>query len=305
MENFLNKEFDNIDKCGRLVGNFYCDGDIDNLEIEYQGLNESEYAIVLSSAYKTYTAAIFKVIDKAKNKRNFKFAKNKINDFDKIEIVDIYTNDIIGVLNEEKKEKIIKNENEYKDKEITLENINIKQGDENEGSKCKKEEEIKCNNQKEPKSKKYKIYKDKTKTQSSRYKKNSKRKISIDDLEKLDMNLFLERDPNHEFFIIDEDDKKLNDINIIYNGFVMPIIYPFMGYKNFIDFDKLPPWIFGKCYKGNEIKYYVYGILGTRTKDSQPFLGSTGFIYYKDTIYEDYGYWLMYISHSSGKICFM
>ena len=110
----------------------------------------------------------------------------------------------------------------------------------------------------------------------------------------------------HKFFIVDETDERLNDINIIYNGFVMPMLYPYMGYKNLeLENAILPNWIFGKLFEDGEIKYYVYGILGSKNDKTQPFLGSTGFIYYEPSAYDGFGYWLMYISEKTGKICLL
>ena len=107
---------------------------------------------------------------------------------------------------------------------------------------------------------------------------------------------------NYDFYIINLEDNACYDLNIIYNGFIMPVIYPFMGYSN----DKFrntayPNMIFGKI-RGEHNNFFVYGILGSPNKESQPFLGSTGFIYFERLKNEDIGYWIMFISESTGKI---
>lgn len=114
---------------------------------------------------------------------------------------------------------------------------------------------------------------------------------------------FREEIDNHTFYSVDMEIPKLCEVNIVYNGFIMPFLYPYMGYKNTkIINDKYPDWIFGEVIKNKKTTYYVYGILGSKEKENQPFLGSTGYIYYQPLNSKDLGYWLMYLNAKTGKI---
>lgn len=314
----------------------------------------SEYAVVFITSNREYTAAIFKVDKNDYFKKVINIEKNKVENFNKIKIVDIYSSEIFFEYEYEKEEEfevplfdltddnkkdflkedveIVKEDDNGKEsakKEISI--VDKEEREENKPILDKKEEmEIledifdifskKTNNINEPKD-------DIDEEDETNEKKNNefefienqeienndiKKVLNSDDiilddiLENFPIENFIDLNEDYKFYIMDEYEEKLNDVNIIYNGFVMPIIYPYMGFKNKkLENAILPNWIFGKLYEEKEIKYYVYGILGSNKDETQPFMGSTGFIYYEPSVYEGYGYWLMYISVNTGKICLL
>ncbi len=87
----------------------------------------------------------------------------------------------------------------------------------------------------------------------------------------------------------------------------MPMIYPFMNYKNIHAIAR--DWIFGVVTENsgdkNLLKYFVYGIPGSFYMQEQPFRGSTGYLYWQseDIVKsEPMGYWLLYVDIHTGKI---
>ena len=321
------------------------------LKITY--LPISEYAIVFIMGNREYTAAIFKT-EKEKNlQKIINIEKNKVESFNKIEIVDIYSGEIlfdyenekeldIPFFDEKRKESeknilkedinIIKEENELMDLNL---NNQIKLEDEKEEEDYKEDKNsiLEKKDQLEILEDLFNIFSNKNdevnnkemndeeeinqefefKEQEDKEEKNKIKKIInannilIDDvLKDFSLENFSDLDNNYKFYIMDEYEENINDINIIYNGFVMPILYPYMGFKNKnLENAILPSWIFGKFFKDEAVKYYIYGVLGSKKDNTQPFMGSTGFIYYEPTVYDGFGYWLMYISVSTGKICLL
>ena len=86
----------------------------------------------------------------------------------------------------------------------------------------------------------------------------------------------------------------------------MPMIYPFMNYKNI---GNSKEWIFGFVKETIDhkemLKYFVFGIPGRFTMQDQPFKGSTGYLYWQsiDTQNQNpMGYWLLYVDINTGKI---
>lgn len=131
-------------------------------------------------------------------------------------------------------------------------------------------------------------------------------------VEKLDNILeryepFNEKIPNHKWWNIDESNIEVQYYCILYNGYLMPMIYPFMNYKNILK-DK-NNWVFGivtEDYNGvDRYKYFVYGIPGRFYMQEQPFKGSTGYLYWQSRDVEKndpMGYWLLYVDVHTGKI---
>ncbi|MPW27258.1 hypothetical protein GC105_15940 [Alkalibaculum sp. M08DMB] len=120
-------------------------------------------------------------------------------------------------------------------------------------------------------------------------------------------NPFMQSIPKHKWWYVKEYDTEIQYYSILYNGYMMPMVYPYMNYKNIGNIDN--EWIFGAVtddYEGKEVlKYFVYGIPGKFYMQDQPFRGSTGYLYWqsKDVIKRDpQGYWLLYVDVHTGKI---
>lgn len=417
MIDLVNKEFVNL---GNNSANLICDikekNDIFEINLKLENLPVSEYAVVFIMDTKEYTSAIFEVKSLKSENKKINVEKEKVKTFDKIEIVDIYSGDVlfeyikeedfenteaeeekeieipflknnetindekeivkedITIIKEEKKEnnnteeeitnEIYENEDESFEKEdivtskeeksINKKNDNLKdeksvhliENDNEETisleeeirnteedvdalrglfeifspkNKNKSEDDndefeaaidnISDDNADEKKNDEFEFVEEKTETEKEEIPKvviNANDVLVEDIMEVFQTDNLPKVEGDHKFFIVDETDERLNDINIIYNGFVMPMLYPYMGYKNLeLENAILPNWIFGKLFEDGEIKYYVYGILGSKNDKTQPFLGSTGFIYYEPSAYDGFGYWLMYISEKTGKICLL
>lgn len=415
MIDLVNKEFVNL---GNNSANLICDikekNDIFEINLKLENLPVSEYAVVFIMDTKEYTSAIFEVKSLKSENKKINVEKEKVKTFDKIEIVDIYSGDVlfeyikeedfenteaeeekeieipflknnetindekeivkedITIIKEEKKEnnnteeeitnEIYENEDESFEKEdivtskeeksINKKNDKLKdeksvhliENDNEETisleeetrnteedvdalrglfeifspkNKNKSEDDndefeaaidnISDDNADEKKNDEFEFVEEKTETEKEEIPKvviNANDVLVEDIMEVFQTDNLPKVEGDHKFFIVDETDERLNDINIIYNGFVMPMLYPYMGYKNLeLENAILPNWIFGKLFEDGEIKYYVYGILGSKNDKTQPFLGSTGFIYYEPSAYDGFGYWLMYISEKTGKIC--
>lgn len=133
-----------------------------------------------------------------------------------------------------------------------------------------------------------------------------------ENLDKLDSSLkpanpFIQPIPKHKWWQVKEYDSQIQYYCILYNGYLMPMIYPFMNYKNLSMVEK--EWVFGTVtenYEDKEVlKYFVYGIPGKFYMQEQPFKGSTGYLYWQssDVISKDpMGYWLLYVDVHTGKI---
>ena len=351
MLNINNEEFVNLkNDNAKMHFDIKENEDFLSITLKITSLPISEYAVVFIMGNKEYTAAIFKT-EKEKNlQKIINIEKNKVENFNKIEIVDIYSGEIlfdyehekeldIPFFDEKGKESernilkedinIIKEENELMDLNL---NNQIKLEDEKEDKKdiLEKEDQLEVlenlfdifsnKNDKVNEVNSEQINSNEETNQEFEFKEQDEKKdknkikkiinannILIDDvLKNFSLENFSDLDNNYKFYIMDEYVENINDINIIYNGFVMPILYPYMGFKNKnLENAILPSWIFGKFFKGEDVKYYIYGVLGSRKDNTQPFMGSTGFIYYEPTVYDGFGYWLMYISVSTGKICLL
>ncbi len=112
---------------------------------------------------------------------------------------------------------------------------------------------------------------------------------------------------NHKWWYVKEFDTDIQYYCILYNGYLMPMIYPFMNYKNIHAIAR--DWIFGVVTENsgdkNLLKYFVYGIPGSFYMQEQPFRGSTGYLYWQseDIVKsEPMGYWLLYVDVHTGKI---
>ncbi|WP_294466350.1 hypothetical protein [uncultured Anaerofustis sp.] len=417
MIDLVNKEFVNL---GNNSANLICDikekNDIFEINLKLENLPVSEYAVVFIMDTKEYTSAIFEVKSLKSENKKINVEKEKVKTFDKIEIVDIYSGDVlfeyikeedfenteaeeekeieipflknnetindekeivkedITIIKEEKKEnnnteeeitnEIYENEDESFEKEEIVtskeeksinkkndklkdeKSVNLIENDNEETisldeeirnteedvdalrglfeifspkNKNKSEDDndefeaaidnISDDNADEKKNDEFEFVEEKTETEKEEIPKvviNANDVLVEDIMEVFQTDNLPKVEGDHKFFIVDETDERLNDINIIYNGFVMPMLYPYMGYKNLeLENAILPNWIFGKLFEDGEIKYYVYGILGSKNDKTQPFLGSTGFIYYEPSAYDGFGYWLMYISEKTGKICLL
>ena len=417
MIDLVNKEFVNL---GNNSANLICDikekNDIFEINLKLENLPVSEYAVVFIMDTKEYTSAIFEVKSLKLENKKINVEKEKVKTFDKIEIVDIYSGEVlfeyikeedfenteteeekeieipflknnetindekeivkedITIIKEEKKEnnnteeeitnEIYENEDESFEKEDIVtskeeksinkkndklkdeKSVNLIENDNEETisldeeirnteedvdalrglfeifspkNKNKSEDDndefeaaidnIRDDNADEKKNDEFEFVEEKTETEKEEIPKvviNANDVLVEDIMEVFQTDNLPKVEGDHKFFIVDETDERLNDINIIYNGFVMPMLYPYMGYKNLeLENAILPNWIFGKLFEDGEIKYYVYGILGSKNDKTQPFLGSTGFIYYEPSAYDGFGYWLMYISEKTGKICLL
>jgi len=106
----------------------------------------------------------------------------------------------------------------------------------------------------------------------------------------------------HYWYDMSLSDSFAKEHQILYSGFMLPVLYPYMGYKNADSSDEYPNWIFGKVTKNQKIQYFCYGILGRDEREHQPFLGSTGYVYYRSLKDSNLGYWVMYLNADSGKI---
>lgn len=380
MIEILNEEFLNL-KDNKASLNFDLREQSDSLSmnLKLNNMPAGEYAVIFITKNREYTSAIFQVESINRVEKRIQIEKNKVKEFDRIEIVDIYSGDILfGYDYEDAVEEEMEVPTLIKDKNILKEDIEIIKEEEFEDNNIENDIPLIKNNEAEemafdvdelfdeetnkkenedklkkkddlkvlenlfdifsPKNKnstendfddfesaldeELKNYNDNNLSDKSEYEFIEKKEektvekpkkiinandVLIEDImEEFSVENFLSLDGEHKFYYVDENDSRLDDINIIYNGFVMPLIYPFMGYKNLeLENAVLPNWIFGKLVSENELKYYVYGILGSNKDDTQPFLGSTGFIYYEPSAYDGYGYWLMYISVKTGKICLL
>ncbi|MFZ7132899.1 MAG: hypothetical protein ACOWWR_11115 [Eubacteriales bacterium] len=131
-------------------------------------------------------------------------------------------------------------------------------------------------------------------------------------IDKLEIKLervepFYEKIPHHQWWKINENNIDIQYYCILYNGYLMPMIYPFMNYKNILK--ESNDWIFGvvtEKFNHNDIyKYFVYGIPGRFYMQEQPFKGSTGYLYWQSRNIEKndpFGYWLLYVDVHTGKI---
>ena len=116
MIDLVNKEFVNL---GNNSANLICDikekNDTFEINLKLENLPVSEYAVVFIMNTKEYTSAIFEVKSLKSENKKINVEKEKVKTFDKIEIVDIYSGD---VLFEYVKEEEIENSEEEKEIEI-------------------------------------------------------------------------------------------------------------------------------------------------------------------------------------------
>ncbi|MCR1899499.1 hypothetical protein NSA47_10930 [Irregularibacter muris] len=118
---------------------------------------------------------------------------------------------------------------------------------------------------------------------------------------------------DHRWWRVIGHERELEVYYLFYNGSFVPLMYPYMQYRNVGEkYIKEPnPWIFGVTYADyrgeKKLQYYVYGILGRFYIQEQPFQGSTGFLYWhplKGNKREQgaLGYWLLYIDARTGAV---
>jgi len=82
--------------------------------------------------------------------------------------------------------------------------------------------------------------------------------------------------------------------------------YPMVNYYSYIS--KFGHFLLGyKKDKENKMKYLVYGIAGTKSRNDQPYAGRTGFVTWVPLVEgkeedNDYGYWLMFYDFRNSTI---
>ena len=320
MENILSKDF-NSNECDN--GFIRCD--IKVIEDSYQFVFKisevplAEYAIVFEiEGEEKYVADILN-ITKRNCIHNLSVDLNKIKDFQKIKIINIYSekemffldNFSMDTQNNEEENINIEEESEeaqneesnnqnqesditINDEEVIEENEVQIETDDNENINSGKKENVTSN---EPNQNESQELNEDEENNIITFNNN----LLERNFKKIDLKFFNSK-LNYNFYIINLSDSACYDLNIIYNGFIMPVVYPFMGYSNdSLNNGKYPNMIFGKI-RGGKNNFFVYGILGTEDKESQPFLGSTGFIYFEKLKNENLGYWIMFISENTGKI---
>ena len=130
---------------------------------------------------------------------------------------------------------------------------------------------------------------------------NENESLLEDNFDKLD--LFENPLKNHVFYAINEAAAKKKGLRIILNGYVVPLMSPFLEYKNPFGTDSsFPKHIVGAARIDDHTEYYVFGALARCAREEQPFLGATGFVYFEKLRDSEYGYWLSYINAKTGKI---
>ena len=97
---------------------------------------------------------------------------------------------------------------------------------------------------------------------------------------------------NHEFYELDETNAKKSSLKIILNGFIVPMLSPFLEYQQnpFGSSGNYPKYLIGKTTINGETEYYVYGTLGRNLREEQPFSGATGFVYFEKIKDSDEGF---------------
>ena len=272
------------------------------LVLKISELPLAEYAVVFELDSAEYVAGILNVT-KRSCIHNLKVDLNKIRNFKKIKIVNIYSEKELFYLDnflndtQNNEEEIKEEDNQNNMNQEDFEDIT-------EEEFFEEDDMLDIENIDEQSEEDFFMY---------TYEKVNQEEINEDNLITFDNKLleknfkkvnlkFFNSSLDYDFYIVDLSYNACYDLNVIYNGFIMPVIYPFMGYSN----DKFrntayPSMIFGKI-RGEHNNFFVYGILGSPNKESQPFLGSTGFIYFERLKNEEIGYWIMFISESTGKI---
>lgn len=85
-----------------------------------------------------------------------------------------------------------------------------------------------------------------------------------------------------------------------YNKYTIAF-YPMMNYYPYIK--KYGYFMIGyKCDEKGNLKYIVYGVPGTKSKDSQPYGGQTGFVTWMKTEKDDLGLWLMFYDYKKSMV---
>lgn len=118
---------------------------------------------------------------------------------------------------------------------------------------------------------------------------------------------------NHKWWKITGQEEVLEQFYLFFNGFFVPLMYPYMKYRNIGEIykKKYNYKLFGMvCDEKNvknHLKYYVYGIPGRLCIQEQPFQGNTGFLYWHPAKYYKkekgaMGYWLLYVDSKTGSI---
>ena len=77
--------------------------------------------------------------------------------------------------------------------------------------------------------------------------------------------------------------------------------YPMINYYPYIRKDK--HFLLGyKCDANGELQYIVYGIPGSKERDSQPYGGKTGFVTWTNNNTRSKGYWFMFYDYKNSSI---
>lgn len=77
--------------------------------------------------------------------------------------------------------------------------------------------------------------------------------------------------------------------------------YPMINYYPYISKDK--HFLLGyKCDANGELQYIVYGIPGSKERDSQPYGGKTGFVTWTNNNTRSKGYWFMFYDYKNSSI---
>lgn len=108
---------------------------------------------------------------------------------------------------------------------------------------------------------------------------------------------------NRVFYALNEKISEDNELRVLLNGYNVTLSTPFLEYKNsYTKQTKYPERLIGKLVSDNEAQYFIFAVLGKNTSEEQPFMGSTGFVYYEQIKNSDLGYWMSYINAKTGKI---
>ncbi|RKD30903.1 hypothetical protein [Thermohalobacter berrensis] len=120
---------------------------------------------------------------------------------------------------------------------------------------------------------------------------------------------FRKRLSNYTWWKIEYDRKSFYRGFLPFYNYIVNMYYPYPFMPHIATCPKLIKkyghYIFGIVKKGDDIKYYVYGIPGRFTRDEQPYRGMTGFktwIESRRRGRERIGYWLLHIDPATGRI---
>ncbi len=111
---------------------------------------------------------------------------------------------------------------------------------------------------------------------------------------------------NHDLYVFDRSISMDKGLAIKYNARCTPLSEIFADYVNpFIDGKIYPKELVGKASRKGVCEYFVFARLGRHLKEEQPFAGATGFVFFHELPEEKdgIGYWMSYISASSGNLC--